>query len=72
MIWGGEFRDIHDKIQRNLFLIAKRTITDVVAKPNLKTVNNQTKEHINSYNDAIKIKLMYFKNFPEIYIQIII
>lgn len=52
-------------------LLSKRNITDAVAKSSLKTVNNQTKYPINSYNDAIKIKLMYSKNFPEIYMQIV-
>jgi len=50
-------------------LLSKRNITDAVAKPNLRTVNNKTKYSINLYNVAIKIELMYFKNFPEIYIH---
>lgn len=52
-------------------LLSKRHVTDALAKSNLKTVNNRTKYPINSYNDAIKIKLMYFKNLPEIYMQIV-
>lgn len=52
-------------------LLSKRDMRDAVDKPNVKTVNNQTKYPINSCNDAIKIKLMYFKNFAEIYIQIV-
>lgn len=52
-------------------LLSKKDITDAVAKTKIKTVNIKTKYPINLCNDAIKIKLMYFKNFSEISIQIV-